>query len=310
MQTTTMEELAERLYTAKAQMLDWMTADTLAPIPTWSETQRTVKNAWYLVAQQSIDAGEEAPPPPPPILFEASAGESKDERAIDILGPHPQWAALSPDVQTDWAVVGQVATDVQEDLRRDVKPLPLKKKQHATDEPVDLPEPITGQASVSSAQLLALVATPISLVPAPAAGIALQFVSAALSYTFGTLAYVAGANLLVVKANGVAVSNTLPAAGLLDTPASSTGAITGLPYPQNVAPEATALMLHIEPADVTGGDGTLTVDVTYREISTAPAADAEALEAPLMSRKTAIGGAAMAVKPPLAGGIIAKGKGK
>ena len=34
MQTTTMEELAERLYTAKAQMLDWMTAETLAPIPT------------------------------------------------------------------------------------------------------------------------------------------------------------------------------------------------------------------------------------------------------------------------------------
>jgi hypothetical protein len=307
MQTTTMEELAERLYTAKAQMSDWMTAETLAPIPTWSETQRTVKNAWYLVAQQSIDAEEETPPPPPPILFEASAGESKDERAIDILGPHPQWAALEPDVQTDWAVVGQVATDVQEDLRRDVKPLPLKKKQHATDEPVDLPEPITGQASVSSAQLLALVATPISLVPAPAAGIQLQFVSAALSYTFGTLAYVAGANLLVVKAAGTAVSETLPAAGLLDTPASSTGAMTGLPYPQNVAPEATALMLHIEPADVTGGDGTLTVDVTYREISTAPAADAA--EAPLMSRKTAIGGAAMAAKP-LAGGIIAKGKGK
>jgi hypothetical protein len=67
-------------------------------------------------------------------------------------------------------------------------------------------------------------------------------------------------------------------------------------------------MLHIEPADVTGGDGTLTVDVTYREISTAPAADEAS--APLMSRKTAIGGAAMAVKPPLAGGIIAKGKGK
>ena len=307
MQTTTMEELAERLYTAKAQMLDWMTADTLAPIPTWSETQRTVKNAWYVVAQQSIDAGEEAPPPPPPILFEASAGESKDERAIDILGPHPQWAALEPDLQTDWAVVGAVATDVMEDLRRDVKPLPLKKKQHATDEPVDLPEPVTGQASVSSAQLLALVATPITLVPAPAAGIQLQFVSAALSYTFGTLAYVAGANLLVVKANGVAVSETLPAAGLLDTPASSTGSITALPYPQNVAPEATALMLHIEPADVTGGDGTLTVDVTYREISTAPAADEAS--APLMSRKTAIGGAAMAAKP-LAGGITAKGKGK
>jgi len=308
MQTTTMEELAERLYTAKAQMNDWMTADTLAPIPTWSETQRTVKNAWYLVAQQSIDAGEEAPPPPPPILFEASAGESKDEKAIEVLGPHPQWAALSPDLQTDWAVVGAVATDVMEDLRRDVKPLPLKKKQHATDEPIDLPEPITGQASVSSAQLLALVATPITLVPAPAAGIQLQFVSAALSYTFGTLAYVAGANLLVVKAGGTAVSNTLPAAGLLDTPASSTGSITALPYPQNVAPEATALMLHIEPADVTGGDGTLTVDVTYREISTAPAADEAS--APLMSRKTAIGGAAMAVKPPLAGGIIAKGKGK
>jgi hypothetical protein len=307
MQTTTMEELAERLYTAKAQMLDWMTAETLAPIPTWSETQRTVKNAWYVVAQQSIDAGEEAPPPPPPILFEASAGESKDERAIDILGPHPQWAALEPDLQTDWVVVGAVATDVMEDLRRDVKPLPLKKKQHATDEPVDLPEPVTGQASVSSAQLLALVATPITLVPAPAAGIQLQFVSAALSYTFGTLAYVAGANLLVVKANGVAVSETLPAAGLLDTPASSTGSITALPYPQNMAPEATALMLHIEPADVTGGDGSLTVDVTYREISTAPAADEAS--APLMSRKTAIGGAAMAAKP-LAGGITAKGKGK
>jgi len=308
MQTTTMEELAERLYTAKAQMSDWLTAETLAPIPTWSETQRTVKNAWYVVAQQSIDAGEETPPPPPPILFEASAGESTDPKAIEVLGPRPQWAALEPDVQTDWSVVGAVATDVQEDLRRDVKPLPLKKKQHATDEPVDLPESVTVPVSASSAQLLALVATPITLVPAPAAGIALQFVSAALSYTFGTLAYVAGANLLVVKAAGTAVSNTLPAAGLLDTPASSTGAMTGLPYPQNVAAEATALMLHIEPADVTGGDGTLTVDVTYREISTAPAADEAS--APLMSRKTAIGGAAMAVKPPLAGGSIAKGKGK
>lgn len=136
MQTTTMEELAERLYTAKAQMLDWMTAETLAPIPTWSETQRTVKNAWYIVAQESIDAGAEAPPPPPPpILFEASAGESTDPKAIEILGPHPQWAALSPSLQADWAAVGEVAADVMEDLRRDVKPLPLKKKQHVGDVP-------------------------------------------------------------------------------------------------------------------------------------------------------------------------------
>ena len=136
MQTTTMEELAERLYTAKAQMLDWMTEETLAPIPTWSETQRTVKNAWYIVAQESIDAGAEAPPPPPPpILFEASAGESTDPKVIEILGPHPQWAALPESLAADWASVGEVSGDVMEDLRRDVKPLPLKKKQHVGDVP-------------------------------------------------------------------------------------------------------------------------------------------------------------------------------
>jgi len=137
MQTTTMEELAERLYTAKAQMSDWMTAETLAPIPAWSETQRTVKNAWYIVAQEAIDAGEEAPPPPPPILFEASAGESADPKAIEILGPRPQWAALPESLSADWAAVGEVASDVMEDLRRDVKPLPLKKKMHA--EPTEPP---------------------------------------------------------------------------------------------------------------------------------------------------------------------------
>jgi hypothetical protein len=137
MQTTTMEELAAALYTAKAQMSDWMTAETLAPIPTWSETQRTVKNAWYIVAQSAID--EASATLPPPEVLEASAGESTDPNAIDILGPHPQWAAISGDTAADWTVVTAVSTDVMEDLRRDVKPLPLKKKMHPGDVPPTLP---------------------------------------------------------------------------------------------------------------------------------------------------------------------------
>lgn len=147
MQTTTMEELAERLYTAKAQMSEWISLETLGPIPTWSETQRTVKNAWYVVAQEAIDAGAEAAPPPPPILFEASAGESTDPKAIEVLGPHPQWAALPDSLAADWAAVGEVSADVMEDLRRDVKALPIKKKMHA--EPVGPTLPDVAEVSIA-----------------------------------------------------------------------------------------------------------------------------------------------------------------
>jgi hypothetical protein len=148
MQTTTMEELAERLYTAKAQMSEWISAETLGPIPAWSDTQRTVKNAWYLVAQTAIDeASAIAAALPPPIVFEASAGESEDPKAIEVLGPHPQWAAISGDTAADWAAVSEVSVDVMEDLRRDVKPLPLKKKMHA--EPVEPVPPLPDVAEVT-----------------------------------------------------------------------------------------------------------------------------------------------------------------
>lgn len=149
MQTTTVEELAERLYTAKAQMVDWTSAETGEMVPTWSETQRTVKNAWYLVAQTAID--DAAAALPPAIVLEESAGESENEKAIEILGPSPQWAAISPDTQQDWTAVTAVSADVMEDLRRDVKPLPLKKKMHA--EPAEPPVTLPDVAGVTIAPL-------------------------------------------------------------------------------------------------------------------------------------------------------------
>jgi hypothetical protein len=120
MQNTTVEVLAERLYTAKAGMSNWQSVETLQPIPAWSDTPRTMKNLWYAVAQDSLNAAQ-APAGQSIYTAYARASEGK---SMETQADMPKWGGLSPTLQADWTAVAECATDVSEDLRHDPKPLP------------------------------------------------------------------------------------------------------------------------------------------------------------------------------------------
>jgi hypothetical protein len=143
MQNTTVEVLAERLYTAKAGMSNWQSVETLQPIPAWSDTPRTMKNLWYAVAQDSLNAAQ-APAGQSVYTAYARASEGK---SMETLADMPKWGGLSPTLQADWTAVAECATDVSEDLRRDVKPVP--DRANLTEVPTLPPPPLPDVAEVT-----------------------------------------------------------------------------------------------------------------------------------------------------------------
>jgi hypothetical protein len=135
------------------------------------------------------------------------------------------------------------------------------------------------RVQVTSAQLLALNATPQTLVPAPGAGKALVFEGMLVQKPSGT-AYggiAAGEDLSVKYTNGsgaeVAQCETT---GFLDqatnqiryvrphTAASLNSAITPV--------ENAALVLHMLVGEITTGDSPLNIEIDYRVVDTTPAA--------------------------------------
>jgi hypothetical protein len=186
---------------------------------------------------------------------------------------------------------------VAEDLRRDVKPLPLKKKQHVGDVPPTIPggpgggtppTPTTDTVTIDSTALLALSTQPKLLVAVPA-GNSLEFQGATAAYTFSTLSYVGTGNLQV-KCGATVGSNDVPVA-FLTAATSGSATFTALPG-ITLVPD---LPLTLTGPALTGGDGTLVLNVT----SAAHPPDAGALEA--KSGTAAQSSAhAVAVKPPIA----------
>ncbi len=132
----------------------------------------------------------------------------------------------------------------------------------------------TAKVQISSAQILALNATPVTLAAAPGAGKVLELIGFVWSGHFGTLAYAAGSAVDVqyhtsaVKAATAAVAAAVVNAaadhlqiqpnGGLDTPDDTPANLANL-----------ALELKASAAAFTTGDGTATVTVFYNTASLA-----------------------------------------
>lgn len=129
--------------------------------------------------------------------------------------------------------------------------------------------------TVTSAELLALNATPVELVPEPGPGRALIFEGAQLHYDYGTAAYagVAAGEDLAFKydgASGVQIGE-VETTGFIDQtndeyrwayPAANTGAV----LPSAVFTGNGPIMLHMLVGEVITGDGDLHVKVLYRVV--------------------------------------------
>lgn len=127
--------------------------------------------------------------------------------------------------------------------------------------------------TLTSAQLLALGATPIQLVPAPGVGIYLTPIAVSSVLHFGTIAYAAGSAVncyIGTKANG----NSIPAATAahVNSAANSIEQLTGAPVTGTPDVQANienaALNISSSGAEFTTGDGTLTVTVYYNSSRT------------------------------------------
>ena len=123
------------------------------------------------------------------------------------------------------------------------------------------------EVEISSAEILALFATPKTLVAAPGAGKILEFISLLLAYDYNTIAYTIGtATNLQVKytdASGAAVSTTQAVTGMLDQATDQLRSLDKLEA--SVTPVVNAaLVLTLAVANVTAGDGTIHGNVAYR----------------------------------------------
>ena len=128
----------------------------------------------------------------------------------------------------------------------------------------------TATVTVSSAELLALNATPKTLIAAPASGKALILVGAELWLDFATTAYngIAAWEDLTVRytnASGTTLA-TVETTGFLDATADAFRYVT--PAAGTLTPVAAApLILHLSAGEIATGDSPLKVRVTYRELT-------------------------------------------
>lgn len=122
------------------------------------------------------------------------------------------------------------------------------------------------KVEITAAELLALNATPQTLVQAPGAGKYIEFVSATVYKQAGT-AYTAGAGediaFKYTDGSGTQVSVSLETTGFLDQTTAQNRHVTK--STSNVTPvENAALVAHMLSGEVTGGTGSLYVTVLYR----------------------------------------------
>lgn len=133
---------------------------------------------------------------------------------------------------------------------------------------------VSQQVTITSAQLLALNATPITLVPAPAAGNALIFEGAILMLDWNAAAYagIAAGEDLSIKYTGAAGLEVgqVEATGFLDAVADAFrycrphGAASG---DSGITPVAAApLVLHMLTGEIITGDSPLHVKTYYRVV--------------------------------------------
>lgn len=123
---------------------------------------------------------------------------------------------------------------------------------------------------ITSAEILALNATPKELVAAPGSGRSIEFVSAALHLDYGTATYAANGTLQVRTATtNTVLSGTLTLAGCLGKTADGVGVMVPVSTGINLDPNE-AIELYMPTGETGTGDGTLTVRVGYRTHSFIP----------------------------------------
>lgn len=136
---------------------------------------------------------------------------------------------------------------------------------------------VTKEVTITTAQMLALHATPISLVAAPGSGLALVFEGAEMSMDYNSAAYAgvdANDDLAIRYTNGSgAIVGAVEATGFIDQtsdqlrtcyPSSAVGTARA-----EVTPVANAaLVLHMLNGEVTTGNSDLKVRIRYRVVST------------------------------------------
>lgn len=133
---------------------------------------------------------------------------------------------------------------------------------------------LVAEVAISSAELLALRATPKTLVAAPGAGYVLEFVSLLLLLDATATAYVESAANLGVKFTdgaGLQVSETIEATGFIDQTADTL--IDAKPAASvaktKTATENKALVLHnLGAGEYTTGTGVMRAKLCYRKWST------------------------------------------
>lgn len=126
--------------------------------------------------------------------------------------------------------------------------------------------------TVSSAELLALAATPKELVAAPGAGNFIQFLSAQLVLDYNSAAYVESGDNFAIRytdGTGVIVSDAIETTGFIDQTADT---ITNAIPIADAIVAATgavdqALVLHNTGSEITTGDSPVYVTIAYRIIS-------------------------------------------
>lgn len=126
--------------------------------------------------------------------------------------------------------------------------------------------------TLTSAQLLALHATPITLIPAPGAGQMILLQQTSMEYVFNTTAYtVPGGAQLRTLINGVTVGADIAATGLLDQNASTIGYSRAANQTTGIATATLAnqplTITNTNATEFTLGNGTLVVNVLYNIIS-------------------------------------------
>ncbi|MDE2095809.1 MAG: hypothetical protein KGL39_01030 [Patescibacteria group bacterium] len=123
----------------------------------------------------------------------------------------------------------------------------------------------TATVTVSSAQLLSLPSTPVTIVAAPGADTYNIITSVAAKYNFGTTAYtVSGASPLTLKRAGVQCFDDLSvmitsASNMVDISQSANN-VYGAPATYANAP---IVLTCPNTGTISGGDGTLTIVVNY-----------------------------------------------
>lgn len=131
----------------------------------------------------------------------------------------------------------------------------------------DLVEVCALEKTITSAQLLALYATPVELVPAPGSNKLLEFLSAVVHKPAGTAyAGIAAGEDLAIKytdGSGTRVNTSLETTGFLDQTTAQTRITRPLVSEYTPVADA-ALVMQLLVGEITTGDSPLYVKVHYR----------------------------------------------